>query len=48
MVVCLGDGLKEKILNQMKEIDINGKNRVIIMYLKEALNTACHTKILTA
>jgi hypothetical protein len=39
LAVCLEEGLRERIKSQIKEIDLSGKERVIVKNLKEALNT---------
>jgi hypothetical protein len=38
MVVCLEEGLKERILGQMQKTDISRKERVLLVNLKEALD----------
>ena len=38
LVVCLEGELKERILYQLEQINISGKDRVIVVNLKEALN----------
>lgn len=38
LVICLEEGLKERILGQMQKTDISRKERVLLVNLKEALN----------
>jgi len=47
LVVCLEEGLKERILGQMQKTDISRKERVLLVNLKEALNVT-YIKGLTA
>jgi hypothetical protein len=47
MVVCLGGVLKEKIMEQVRGVERAGKERVLIVSLKEAMNPDLN-KVLTA
>ena len=38
LVVCLDDGLKKRIQDQIDAIDVSGRERILVLNLKEALN----------
>lgn len=40
LVVCLEDGLKGKILDQIKELGLDGKEQVTVVNLKQALDVS--------